>query len=608
MKNRLKGCAFATIGVFAAAACTNNDNPANEPVSAPAHAPSVAHAERLARNLISTPKPIPTTPRHLAPAPSGPGCYEHSAAGWQATPCTDGSTVATTFGRPEFPPDLSAPINASGVATIPLVFGEVQTTFAAVGTVTDIPQGDDWIAADGTPNQWSIQNNTNYFIGSNGQKDWVQFTVQSDGTNNALCIWNIDVQPNPANYGTPTCKTVPQRPGGLQPGDSIALAATAQDGVLTMNVQLSWAASGESDQWTVSAPDTYGLAGNWWQVSGGVLGRGNSSSAMFTDAEVWTSLAVSTCAGDTQAGDATCPDALALQPTITVGNGDTSDEGNNLVDVGPESVAYPNTQLAVSNYVETTTGTCLTTQCAADYPLAAGAPSCTYTSGLDPIANGLGVVVPQCTPDAAGDAIIIFQENGAGGWDAVDTYTAYGSFNVYEPATITLLACSVHLNPDTSPVGIGDTGCETTTTTIQIPVPPPPPPPACVPILTPANYCDANTCGWTTDNGCGSSFTCPACQCIPTSCEAVGAVCGYVYPVDIHGDACGQPIECKACPSGESCSQDRTVCCANSETGANGADGVCCATGESAGGGHCCPSGSHWQIDTCARNNPIHLP
>jgi hypothetical protein len=90
---------------------------------------------------------------------------------------------------------------------------------------------------------------------------------------------------------------------------------------------------------------------------------GNYSSAVFTDTEVWTSLEISSCSGDVEPTSPTCPDAPTVQSNVTLGVGEESGEGNNLLHVAPASLADVNSDLALSKYYETTTGSCFTTPC-----------------------------------------------------------------------------------------------------------------------------------------------------------------------------------------------------------------------------------------------------
>jgi hypothetical protein len=115
--------------------------------------------------------------------------------------------------------------------------------------------------------------------------------------------------------------------------------------------QLSWVPAGRPNQYAVvRGPDTYGLAGNWSQVSGGLLGIGASSQAQFTNAVVVTRAIASTCPGDTDATSPTCaPPTLQPNANAYVGGNGTA-ETNNLTAIGgTPSVSYPNSDLAVTS-------------------------------------------------------------------------------------------------------------------------------------------------------------------------------------------------------------------------------------------------------------------
>jgi hypothetical protein len=61
---------------------------------------------------------------------------------------------------------------------------------------------------------------------------------------------------------------------------------------------------------------------------------------------------------------------------------------------------------------------------------------------------------------------------------------------------------------------------------------------ACVP--SPIPPCSSSTCGGTFSNGCGVTFSCPPCQCIPhPNCGT--SVCGNV------SDGCGGSVSCGTC-------------------------------------------------------------
>jgi hypothetical protein len=57
--------------------------------------------------------------------------------------------------------------------------------------------------------------------------------------------------------------------------------------------------------WSIVAADTYGLSGNWTEISGSILGLGNASKASFQNATVETLVGARSCLAPYTA--ATCP-------------------------------------------------------------------------------------------------------------------------------------------------------------------------------------------------------------------------------------------------------------------------------------------------------------
>jgi len=145
--------------------------------------------------------------------------------------------------------------------------------------------------------------------------------------------------------------------------------------MLTLMGQLSWVPPGQTGVFmAVNYQDTYGLRSNWSKVSGGLLGFGNCSQARLTDAEVVTEIAASTCPGDTDATSSTCP-LPTLQPNATAFVGAIGTvETSNLTAIGAPSVTYPNSDLAITFLVSSTSGTCLV-------PISSDAPTCACVAG-----------------------------------------------------------------------------------------------------------------------------------------------------------------------------------------------------------------------------------
>jgi hypothetical protein len=305
-------------------------------------------------NPDCTPAALPAPPAPLPAPPREKGCYFYDPnLGWQPNPCLDEDYVLSHFGRPAIPVGIRT---VSYDVGIPLVFGQNQASFVAVDTVTDqfIDRGVPECPSSGTdvPNRWSIQGNTNVFVGNNGDFSGVQFTVQADGEQNGICVWNIDEMMQ--EYHT-ACTWADQRPGGLVAGDvgNVAGFVNAADHTLSVVVQLSWAKAGQPTTYTVVTDDKYGLAGHWFDYDGGVVGEGKCSNAEFTNTWLDETLAISNCPGDTEAGSGVCPPPL-LEPTAVVFNSTLTGETNNLTLVGTPTAAYLNTDLAITKFTEVT--------------------------------------------------------------------------------------------------------------------------------------------------------------------------------------------------------------------------------------------------------------
>ncbi len=133
-------------------------------------------------------------------------------------------------------------------------------------------------------NAWSVQLNTNTFIGNNGQTDWVQFVFQNNLYNNYIffksyysqfAIWTVDITTNTYNaYST----SIPIQT--LSTALQVEIDANSNGGDL--NAQLYITTSSGYTVWYLSEPQQYGLSGHWSSVSGTILGAGGGSIADFT--------------------------------------------------------------------------------------------------------------------------------------------------------------------------------------------------------------------------------------------------------------------------------------------------------------------------------------
>src|SRR5580693_3968760 len=216
------------------------------------------------------PPPLP------APPPPVVGCYVNTRNGWKTIPCATDAFIRANFPHPV------AQLTVSSSATPKLVFGQIAVTVPQVASENNV------FGSTTTANQWSVQETTNLWTVSPtattgaGDTATVQFVIQSKGTTSGICIWNVDVTAQ--TYPAKCVDLSPhQRPGGLQAFDVANVAGTiTANGTLTMVAQLSWVPSGEPNQYAVVSKDIYGLAANWTEVSGGLLGLGGGSQAQFT--------------------------------------------------------------------------------------------------------------------------------------------------------------------------------------------------------------------------------------------------------------------------------------------------------------------------------------
>ena len=121
------------------------------------------------------------------------------------------------------------------------------------------------------------------FHGSNGHLDGVQFTDQSGGGFDNLCVWQVDVTTQ--SY-TPLCLPVPIS------SRVVAVEGWSQSGFLADMMMTTAGPVG-----LVIVPDLYGLGskGRWNNDSGSVLGFGNGSKAVFSSTEEGIGVVASVC-------------------------------------------------------------------------------------------------------------------------------------------------------------------------------------------------------------------------------------------------------------------------------------------------------------------------
>ena len=266
------------------------------------------------------------------------------------------------------------------------------------------------------PNTLSLQANTNGFIGINGHNDWVQFVMQSEGDPNdpnfdsiAICIWNIDfdvyppgqdaaVPPTdahpPGDYRTGSLCVggninsapefrIAKRPGPYKPFDYATIAGSTYNGLLGMVAQLSWWDPNKPNPtmdpnsptaslpnfrglYSVVVADKYGLANNWTDLSGSLIGMCSGARAIFdAPAAVVTRLLAGSCdKAPSPVPDipwpGECPGAPALLPhtVLTDSHGVTAETNNlNRVNPSPAAPVSLTADFVYTEYMDSTDGT-----------------------------------------------------------------------------------------------------------------------------------------------------------------------------------------------------------------------------------------------------------
>jgi hypothetical protein len=351
-------------------------------------------ASTALRADVDFPPPDPTSLRGsiaaktgLTPPPAKDGCYENAGKGWVEKPCATDKYI-----KEHLPPPvlqyaiLSDPQSSGGTtnAAQSLVFGSVWDYFVSVGSITDTING---------PNAFSIQNNSNLFVGNNGHTDGVQFTIQvHPGNPDSVCIWQIDVSKQ--NYNNTVCNnyTHVRSVAGLLAGDyAIVDAWVLPGGKLSVAVQVPWSGVFEG----LTTADAFGLAGNWTEVSGGPLGWGTPLNSTvpaildFSNATVSNNLAASTCSGpyyDYNNVANPCPNQTPFKPSASITKAGYplagTFEGNNLRLPSPPTLVWPNVDYVEIQYLTKVpppaAPVCkVTTQCGTEDSDAFGEISCT---------------------------------------------------------------------------------------------------------------------------------------------------------------------------------------------------------------------------------------
>lgn len=199
----------------------------------------------------NVPSPVVDIPHWRAPpSPDAIGCYHYTnVTGWLPVACTP-DEVANKLP----PPTEGESYGLSGLHTTSTspTHAETFVSLASFGGESDSTHG---------TGAFSIQTNTNFFPGSNGDTDSVQFTVQTGPSplSTQVCVWNIDTV---TSTYTPTCVGASYR----------ALSSTYQayvdgDIVNTNNLKATFCLPQTQQCWSKTASDIYGLhLNNHWQT------------------------------------------------------------------------------------------------------------------------------------------------------------------------------------------------------------------------------------------------------------------------------------------------------------------------------------------------------
>jgi hypothetical protein len=176
-----------------------------------------------------------------------------------------------------------------GINKIPITEAFLEVTLQQYSSSTDTGAG---------AGAYSLQLNTNTFPAPH-TTGWVQFAFQDypTGGGTRFCVWNIDW--NASKY-TPVCTPYNPVPLGVRAqftvggfvcaGSCTYFRPGGTSGPAVIWGWMHWdeldasgnvcSSCGSGTVWAV-APDTYGLASNWTQVSGSILGSGGGSKINF---------------------------------------------------------------------------------------------------------------------------------------------------------------------------------------------------------------------------------------------------------------------------------------------------------------------------------------
>ncbi len=257
----------------------------------------------VAQTKTTAPKPsleeilkgVKPAPFNLAVVPKEMGCHEVTATG-QLTkvdcltpeeiakypppaPCTGADGDAACGMQSVVTPAEQK----AGIKIVPITEAYLGVTLQEYSSSADTVYG---------KGAYSLQLNSNWFQAAPGTTGWVQFVYQDFLSSARFCVWNIHwpTNSNPTSY-TPVCAPIQSIPltarlqftvGGFVCAGSCTYfrpGGTSGRAVLwgwihwdTLDASGSVCSSCASGTVLATAPNSEGLANNWTQISGSILG------------------------------------------------------------------------------------------------------------------------------------------------------------------------------------------------------------------------------------------------------------------------------------------------------------------------------------------------
>jgi len=286
----------------------------------------LATSALVAINYLMTtrvrPTPLAPNPLNVPDPPSAAGCYWYSeTGGWRSVNCPPrgedpgGHALEGTVSTGVLGVQSVSSQGSTGNPSL-IARASLQVSFTSYSGEIDSQR-------EPAQDAYSIQLNTNYFNGSNNDDDAVQFMLQTvcfplsgnttcavpttencttttcGGWTMIICAGPLDITTKDYSHvqsgwipayvgGIPVCtpaqcspipKSVEGEPVLLSSSLSIQIRGDIQDGNLVTTAYIL--SGGPTATFSVSAPDIYNLAANWYQASGTILGEANGSEATF---------------------------------------------------------------------------------------------------------------------------------------------------------------------------------------------------------------------------------------------------------------------------------------------------------------------------------------